>query len=286
MNRVLEVNDKTHYAVVEPGVSYFDLYRYIQEHKLNVWIDPADPGWGSPVGNSLERGGGRTPMRDHWNAVCGMEVVLPSGEVLRTGMGGLAEHAGVAPVQIRLRTGRRRPVLAVELRHRDAHGHLAHAGAGGVSRRARERAEARRPGAVHGALRVPHELGRPARHDAAREPAVELSRVAGRLVLRDAGRPFDCRARPNGGRAQPAVLERGVPLLGAAESRRCAMGNGQGEVRRDSRRHVQGRPQLSFPDRSRSERSDAARSRSARRASACSACCRAAGTSASRPSSR
>jgi 4-cresol dehydrogenase (hydroxylating) len=41
------------------------------------------------VGNSLERGGGRTPMRDHWNAVCGMEVVLPSGEVLRTGMGGL-----------------------------------------------------------------------------------------------------------------------------------------------------------------------------------------------------
>jgi FAD/FMN-containing dehydrogenase len=89
MNRVIEVNDKTHYAVVEPGVSYFDLYRYIQERGLKVWIDPADPGWGSPVGNSLERGGGRTPMRDHWNAVCGMEVVLPNGELLRTGMGGL-----------------------------------------------------------------------------------------------------------------------------------------------------------------------------------------------------
>jgi (+)-pinoresinol hydroxylase len=89
MNRVLEVNDKIHYAVVEPGVSYFDLYRYIQQRKLNVWIDPADPGWGSPLGNALERGGGRTPMKDHWNAVCGLEVVLPSGEVLRTGMGGL-----------------------------------------------------------------------------------------------------------------------------------------------------------------------------------------------------
>jgi 4-cresol dehydrogenase (hydroxylating) len=89
MNRVLEVNDKIHYAVVEPGVSYFDLWRYIQERKLNVWIDPADPGWGSPLGNALERGGGRTPMKDHWNAVCGLEVVLPSGEVLRTGMGGL-----------------------------------------------------------------------------------------------------------------------------------------------------------------------------------------------------
>jgi 4-cresol dehydrogenase (hydroxylating) len=89
MNRILEVNDKTHYAVVEPGVSYFDLYRYIEERGLKVWIDPADPGWGSPVGNALERGGGRTPMRDHWNAVCGLEVVLPNGEILRTGMGAM-----------------------------------------------------------------------------------------------------------------------------------------------------------------------------------------------------
>ena len=89
MNRVLEVNDKNHYALVEPGVSYFDLYRYIRERNLRVWIDPPDPGWGSPVGNSLERGGGRTPMRDHFGAVCGMEVVLANGEVVRTGMGAL-----------------------------------------------------------------------------------------------------------------------------------------------------------------------------------------------------
>jgi (+)-pinoresinol hydroxylase len=89
MNRVLEVNDKNHYALVEPGVSYFDLYRYIHERNLKVWIDPPDPGWGSPMGNSLERGGGRTPMRDHFAAVCGMEIVLANGEVTRTGMGAL-----------------------------------------------------------------------------------------------------------------------------------------------------------------------------------------------------
>jgi len=89
MNRVLEVNEKNHYALLEPGVSYFDLYRYIQDHGLRVWIDPPDPGWGSPMGNSLERGGGYTPMHDHYDAVCGMEVVLPSGEVMRTGMGAL-----------------------------------------------------------------------------------------------------------------------------------------------------------------------------------------------------
>src|SRR5579862_6865173 len=89
MNRVIEVNDKNHYALVEPGVSYFDLYRYIQDKGLKVWIDPPDPGWGSPVGNTLDRGGGRTPMHEHFAAECGMEVVLANGDVMRTGMGAL-----------------------------------------------------------------------------------------------------------------------------------------------------------------------------------------------------
>ena len=60
MNRILEVNEKNASALVEPGVSYFDLYRYIQEHKLKVWIDCPDPGWGSLVGNALDHGGGYT----------------------------------------------------------------------------------------------------------------------------------------------------------------------------------------------------------------------------------
>ena len=55
MNRMLEVSEKNAYALVEPGVSYFDLYRYIQEHKLKVWIDCPDPGWGSLIGNALDR---------------------------------------------------------------------------------------------------------------------------------------------------------------------------------------------------------------------------------------
>jgi 4-cresol dehydrogenase (hydroxylating) len=35
MNRILEVDEKNAYALVEPGVSYFDLYRYIQEKGLS-----------------------------------------------------------------------------------------------------------------------------------------------------------------------------------------------------------------------------------------------------------
>jgi len=91
MNRILEVNEDRNFALVEPGVTYFDLYRYIQERDLKVWIDCPDPGWGSPVGNALDHGVGYTmqAFRDHFSAHCGMEVVLANGEVLRTGMGAL-----------------------------------------------------------------------------------------------------------------------------------------------------------------------------------------------------
>ena len=91
MNRVLELDEKRHFVLVEPGVSYMDLYRYIQERNLKVWVDTADVGWGGLLGNAMDRGIGYTlgPYRDHTAAHCGMEVVLPSGELLRTGMGAL-----------------------------------------------------------------------------------------------------------------------------------------------------------------------------------------------------
>ena len=89
MNRVLEVNEQNAYAIVEPGVSYFDLYRHIQDRGLKLMLDVPTPGWGSLLGNALEHGVGLTPMRDHFGAQCGMEVVLADGSVLRTGMGAL-----------------------------------------------------------------------------------------------------------------------------------------------------------------------------------------------------
>jgi len=93
MNRILDVNPRNHSALVEPGVSYFDLYRHIQEKGYKLWIDVPDPGWGSPIGNSLDHGGGYLqPMyRNHFDSHCGMEVVLPNGELLRTGMGALPD---------------------------------------------------------------------------------------------------------------------------------------------------------------------------------------------------
>src|SRR5262245_33939592 len=70
MNRILEVDDRRHFALLEPGVSYFDLHRYIRERNLRVMLDVPDPGWGSPVGNSLDHGVGYTmgPFRDHFGS--------------------------------------------------------------------------------------------------------------------------------------------------------------------------------------------------------------------------
>lgn len=91
MNKIIEVNDKRNFCILEPGVSYFDLYEYCEKNNLNVMMDMPDPGWGSPVGNSLDHGWGYTygMYRDHFGAHCGMEVVLPNGEVMRTAMGAL-----------------------------------------------------------------------------------------------------------------------------------------------------------------------------------------------------
>ena len=91
MNRILEVDERNAYALVEPGVSYFDLYRHIKDNGLKLWIDCPDPGWGSVIGNALDHGAGYTmnPYRDHFAAQCGMEVVTGGGELIRTGMGAL-----------------------------------------------------------------------------------------------------------------------------------------------------------------------------------------------------
>jgi (+)-pinoresinol hydroxylase len=91
MNRILAVDESNGTVLVEPGVSYFDLYRYLTENNIRLMVDVPDPGWGSLVGNALDHGGGylQAAFRNHFDSHCGMEVVLPSGELLRTGMGAL-----------------------------------------------------------------------------------------------------------------------------------------------------------------------------------------------------
>lgn len=92
MNRIIEVNAELAYAIVEPGVSQKQLNDYLQEHYIKLWTDCTDstPN-GSVLGNSIERGFGYTPYGDHFASICGLEVVLPDGGMIRTG----GEHGNV-----------------------------------------------------------------------------------------------------------------------------------------------------------------------------------------------
>jgi 4-cresol dehydrogenase (hydroxylating) len=89
MNRVLEINEECAYAVVEPGVRWFDLYEAIQADGHKLMLSITDLGWGSVVGNTLEHGVTYLPPGADMAAQCGMEVVLANGDVIRTGMGAM-----------------------------------------------------------------------------------------------------------------------------------------------------------------------------------------------------
>jgi 4-cresol dehydrogenase (hydroxylating) len=89
MNRILEIDEDLAYALVEPGVSYYDLHRALKQRGARLWPDPPAAGWGSVTGNTLERGYGTTACGDHAAAQCGMEIVLANGDVVRTGMGAM-----------------------------------------------------------------------------------------------------------------------------------------------------------------------------------------------------
>lgn len=90
MNRVLEVDEKFAHCLIEPGVSFFDLFRHLEQNKIKLWMSVPGNSWGSVLGNALDRGIGYTPYGDNCEQLCGMEVVLPDGDLIRTGMGAMA----------------------------------------------------------------------------------------------------------------------------------------------------------------------------------------------------
>jgi 4-cresol dehydrogenase (hydroxylating) len=88
LDRIVEVNEDLAYAVIEPGVTYRQLRTHLDRHHPNLWCDCTDgPPEGSVIGNALDRGLGVTHYADHFGTLCGLEVVLPSGERLCTGGG-------------------------------------------------------------------------------------------------------------------------------------------------------------------------------------------------------
>lgn len=85
MNQILEVDEDLAYAVVEPGVSQYDLWLHCQEKGLDIFVDGPSPAWSGVISNTVERGVGYGPLGERVAQICGMEVILPNGEIMRTG---------------------------------------------------------------------------------------------------------------------------------------------------------------------------------------------------------
>ncbi len=87
MNRILEIDDEDLVAVVEPGVVTGDLQREVESRGLFYPPDPASHQFCTMGGNVAECAGGLRAVKygvtkDY---VLGLEVVLPTGGIIRTG---------------------------------------------------------------------------------------------------------------------------------------------------------------------------------------------------------
>ena len=87
MNRILEVNTANRYAVVEPGVVIAEFQMAVEKMNLFYPPDPGSANVATMGGAVVMNAGGMRGIkygvtRDY---VLGLEVVLPSGEVMKTG---------------------------------------------------------------------------------------------------------------------------------------------------------------------------------------------------------
>lgn len=88
MDRIIEVNEKSKYAVVEAGVTQGALKSYLEKNHPNLQHStPEAPPSVTVVGNAIIFGHGHlTPMHGvSSNMINGMEVVLPTGETCKIG---------------------------------------------------------------------------------------------------------------------------------------------------------------------------------------------------------
>ncbi|MBM3119347.1 MAG: FAD-binding oxidoreductase [Chloroflexi bacterium] len=88
MDRILEVNEKARYVVVEGGTTHGALKSYLQKHHPDLRHSiPDSPPVATVVANVVIHGQGRLAQQHGFNSdmVSGLEVVLPTGEICRVG---------------------------------------------------------------------------------------------------------------------------------------------------------------------------------------------------------
>jgi FAD/FMN-containing dehydrogenase len=89
MNKIVEVNEKSWYAVVEPGVTLGGLKAHLEKsHKGFVFAYPYSPPSGSVVQESLAGASSNLSLKhglmSEW--ICGMDLVIPTGKLVHAGL--------------------------------------------------------------------------------------------------------------------------------------------------------------------------------------------------------
>jgi 4-cresol dehydrogenase (hydroxylating) flavoprotein subunit len=91
MNAIIEYDEAQGFVVIEPGVTFAQLYDFLREGAAPYWISPTSgPVEASVLGNALDKGAGYTPLGNHFANLIGLEVVLGDGRLLATGDGALS----------------------------------------------------------------------------------------------------------------------------------------------------------------------------------------------------
>ena len=83
MDKIIEINTDSGYAVVEPGISFDKFTSALREKGYRCAI-PTAPGSSSPLGNYLGRASNSLCNR-HLDSIVDLEVVLPDGTVFSSG---------------------------------------------------------------------------------------------------------------------------------------------------------------------------------------------------------
>lgn len=87
LDRIVDFDPKLAWVTVEPGVTFRRLHQFLAERNAPLFMAAtgSSPD-ASLIGTTLERGDGTGPHGDIFRHACALEVVLPTGECVQTGL--------------------------------------------------------------------------------------------------------------------------------------------------------------------------------------------------------
>jgi 4-cresol dehydrogenase (hydroxylating) flavoprotein subunit len=93
LRRISRFSEELGHVTVEPGVTFRALAAYLRRRRSRRMLSMTGNPDGSVLANALERGIGDGPLGNRVEALCNLEIALPTGERVQTGFGRLPRAA-------------------------------------------------------------------------------------------------------------------------------------------------------------------------------------------------